>query len=75
MRIGSEPIHFQWSNGKEDICDISALVLARRGAKFQRLQVNEGGLLIYCYERMILWVGAICRTDIGRPIIFVFEGD
>lgn len=75
-RVGSEPVVYRWRPGPgfgDQIHDWSTLTAKRRGAEFQRLFVNEGGLLVYVRGHLIWCFMVIRRTDCDQPILYVEE--
>jgi hypothetical protein len=76
QRVGAEPVIHRWAAPLVDeVKDCSTLVCKRRGAEFQRLFVNEIGLLVYCRRRLIWRFAAVRREDRDQPILSVSEGD
>jgi hypothetical protein len=76
QRVGAEPVVHRWAAPiVDDVKDCSALVSKRRGAEFQRLFVNEIGLLVYCRRRLIWRFAAVRRVDLDQPILSVSEVD
>ena len=75
QRVGAEPIVYRWQRIGDRAHDCSALTAKRRGAEFQRLFINEGGLLVYLRGHSIWHFGAIRRTDLDQPILLVDEMD
>jgi hypothetical protein len=75
QRVGAVPITFRWERAGDHCMDCSALVAKRRGTEFQRLFVNEMGLLVYLRGQLIWQFAVVRRTDTDRPILYVFEGD
>jgi hypothetical protein len=75
QRVGAEPVVYCWQRLGDRVHDSSALTAKRRGAEFQRLFVNEGGLLVYLRGHLIWHFAAIRRTDLDQPILLVDEMD
>jgi hypothetical protein len=76
QRVGAEPVIHRWRPELGDhVHDCSALTTKRIGAEFERLFVNEAGLLVYFRGRSIWFFSAIRRTDLDQPILFVAEND
>jgi hypothetical protein len=74
QRIGSKPIRYRCGPGAREVSqDWSALTARRRGAEFERLWLNEGGLLVYLRGRLIWFFAVVRRTDLDQPILWVEE--
>jgi hypothetical protein len=75
-RVGASVVTCRWRTGVGDsTMDRSALVAKRRRSQFERLFVNEGGLLMYCRAQPIWWFHVIRRTDLDQPFLFVTEDE
>ena len=70
-RIGSPPIVVRWPSSKESTLDRTALAAKRRGCQFQKVWVNETGLLVYCQGHHPWGFHPIRRMDTNQPILYV----
>jgi len=75
LRPVAGPTSFEWPGGPVSTVDCQALSEPRRGAEFWRLQVNDGGLLLYLRSLPILNFHAVERRDTGEVLLFACDGD
>lgn len=74
-RVGSPPVVLDWGNeiGQKTM-ECSSLIAARRGKEFNRLWVNEGGVLVYLKGCLTLCFHPIFADDTGEDMLYVTEG-
>jgi len=75
-RVGAVPVICRWQPDFVDVVmDRSAMVAMRRGITFEKLFVNELGLLVYCKGQRIWWFQSVHRIDLNKPFLLVTEGE
>jgi len=76
FRVGAPPIDLDWKGtiGVHTM-DVSELVAKRIDAEFAGLCANHTGFFVYFRGHLVLQFHAAYRTDNGRDLLYVDEGE